>query len=454
MADSLVLRMWRARDKPGWRNFGVAMLVLSAALVVALFSAAVAQQGRILLAAVTTVIALGLAAWVAIAIVPNLARRTSLRWVVYQVDYRLTREGMVYLGVVAILILASVNTGNNLLFMILACSLAGILISGVLSRAVLTGIDLKFDMPEHVFAEQPVLAELELRNEKQAWPSFSLRVIGANKKGAGQILTRPVFFPYIPRLGCARQKVELTFPHRGAYRQDAFGIRTRFPFGFFEKTRHVDSELEIVVYPAVAPTDHFYEVLPLLSGEMVSYFRGRGHELHSLRDYLPTDSARRVDWKVTARAGHLMVREFAREDERRVMLVLDPFVGPPPAASGASSSTEQAGSERAAAEHAQRFERAVSIAACIAWHFNEINSVLQFRTDRFATPLAPAEEVIYDALRELAKIRPDESAVGGAFLDELASDHEIFKIILTARPQNTIPTALWSSSYFLFLNSL
>ena len=454
MADSLVLRMWRARDKPGWRNFGVAMLVLSAALVVALFSAAVAQQGRILLAAVTTVIALGLAAWVAITIVPNLARRTSLRWVVYQVDYRLTREGMVYLGVVAILILASVNTGNNLLFMLLACSLAGILISGVLSRAVLTGIDLKFDMPEHIFAEQPVLAELELRNEKQAWPSFSLRVIGANKKGAGQILTRPVFFPYIPRLSCARQKVELTFPHRGAYRQDAFGIRTRFPFGFFEKTRRVDSDLEIVVYPAVAPTDHFYEVLPLLSGEMVSYFRGRGHELHSLRDYLPTDSARVVDWKVTARAGHLMVREFAREDERRVMLVLDPFVGPPPAAPGTSVTTEQASSERAAAEHTQRFERAVSMAACIAWHFNEINSVLQFRTNRFATPMAPAEEIIYDALRELAKIQPDQSSVGGAFLDELASDHEIFKIILTARPQNTIPSALWSSSYFLFLNSL
>ena len=46
--------------------------------------------------------------------------------------------------------------------------------------------------------------------------------------------------------------------------------------------------------------DQFYEVLPLLSGEMASYFRGRGHELHSLRNYLPTDSARFVDWKVTA----------------------------------------------------------------------------------------------------------------------------------------------------------
>ena len=223
----------------------------------------------------------------------------------------------------------------------------------------------------------------------------------------------------------------------------------------------MDSELAIVVYPRVAPTDHFYEVLPLLSGEMVSYFRGRGHELHSLRDYLPTDSARVVDWKVTARAGHLMVREFAREDERRVMLVLDPFIGPPPpkivnvgATAASGSAPQQSAVDLAAAGHAQLFERAVSMAACIAWHFNEINSVLQFRTNRFATPMAPAEEIIYDALRELATIRADESAVGGAFLDTLASENEIFKIIITARPQNTIPTALWSSSYFLFINSL
>src|SRR6202050_3454969 len=293
--DSFTARWWRGIDRPGWRHFGIAMAVLSAALITALFSAAASQEGRVGLAAVTTVISLGLAAWVAVVIVPRLARRTSLRWLVYQVDYRLTREGVVYLVAISILVLAAVNTGNNLLFMILACSLAGILISGVLSRIVLTGIDLKFDMPEHIFAEQPVLAELELRNEKQTWPSFSFRVTGENKKGAAEVLTRPVFFPYLSRQGSARQKVELTFPRRGVYRQDAFSIRTRFPFGFFEKSRQVNSHLEIVVYPRVSPTDHFYEVLPLLSGEMASHFRGRGHELHSLGNYLHTDSARFVD---------------------------------------------------------------------------------------------------------------------------------------------------------------
>ena len=442
--ESTLQRWWQGRDRPGWRNFGIAMLALSAALVVALFSAAAAQEGRVLLAGITTIIALGIAAWVAVAIVPALAKRTSLRWLAYQVDYRLTRDGTIYLAAVFILVLAAVNTGNNLLFLILACLLAGILVSGVLSRVVLTGIDLKFDMPEHIFAEQPVLAEMELRNEKQAWPSFSLRVVGAGKSAASEILSRPVFFPYIPRMSAARQKVELRFPRRGVYRQDAFGIRTRFPFGFFEKTRRVESDIEITVYPRVEPTEQFYEVLPLLSGEMASQFRGRGHELHSLRDYLPTDSARYVDWKVTAKSGRLMIREFAREDERRVMLVLDPFLGPPRADLG----------ELAAAEHTERFERAVTMAACIAWHFNEIHSVMQFRTDRFSTPMAPAGEIIYDTLRELALIQPQTSAAGGAFLDDLTTEREVFKIILTARPQRSIPTALWSSSYFLFIDRL
>lgn len=453
--QSFIARLWNRRKQdpspassrwapaPGWRSFGIAMLVLSVALVVALFSAAVAQEGRFWLAALSTAVALGLAAWVGITIVPALARRTSLRWLAYQVDYRLTREGIIYLAALGILVLAAVNTGNNLLFMLLSCALAGILISGVLSRAVLTGVELKFDLPEHIFAERPVIAEIELRNEKQIWPSMSLRVTGENKNDEEQVLTTPVFFPYIPHLASVRQKVELNFPHRGVYRQDAFAVRTRFPFGFFEKSRRVDSEIEILVYPRVEPAEQFYEVLPLLSGEMASYFRGRGHELHSLRDYQPTDSARFVDWKTSAKTAQLMVREFAREDERRVMIVLDPFIRTADGATGTMAAV--------AADH---FERAVSLAASIAWHFYEIGSVIQFRTDRFSTTMAPAAEMIYEALAELARVQPDTSTVGGMFLDDLVREHEVFKIILTRRPQHSIPTALWSSSYIVFIGAL
>jgi len=446
MSSFVLARWWQERDRPGWRSFALAMITLAVALMVALYSASLAEEGRLWIASIAAAVALGLAGWVAIAIVPKLARRTSLHWLVYQVNYKITREGLIYLALVSVLVLAAVNTGNNLLFMVLACLLAGILISGVLSRVVLTGLELKLELPEHIFAEQPIVAAVELANQKRMWPSFSLRVVGESKskKTSSQILTKPVYFPYIPHQSSARQRVELLFPRRGVYRQDTFGIRTKFPFGFLEKTRRVESQLEVVVYPHVAPTEEFFEILPLLSGELVSNYRGRGNELHSIREYVTTDSARFVDWKASAKSGSLKVREFAREDERRLMLVLDPYVGP----------VEEDLDERARAEMEARFERAVSLCACIAWHFFEIDAVMQFRTDRLETPMTSSPFIIYDVLRELASIQPQTADNGQNFLLSLADQTEVFKIILTNRPQSSIPTALWSSSYFLFLESI
>jgi uncharacterized protein (DUF58 family) len=445
MSLSFAARLWSERDRAGWRLFAISMGTLAVAMVLALFSAAVAQEGRIGLATISALGALGLAGWVAVSFVPALAKRTSLRWIAYQVDYKLTREGIVFLGLILIVVIAAVNTGNNLLFLILGCLLAGVLISGVLSRAVLTGIEFKLELPEHIFAEQPLLATVEVRNEKEVWPSLSLRIVGeGTAENPATILARPVYFPYVPRRSSARQKVQLVFPKRGAYRQDAFGIRTRFPFGLFEKTRRVESPLEVVVYPHVEPAEQTFEVLPLISGEMASHYRGRGNELHAIRQYVASDSARFVDWKLSAKTGSLKVREYAREDEKRLMLVLDPFIGAPRAALGRLADDE----------HALRFERAVALTASIAWHFQGMNAVMQFRTDRIATPMAPASEIIYDILRELAFIEPDTSEAGGEFMDELATESEVFKIIVTRRAQRSVPSALWSSSYFIFFDSL
>ena len=118
-----------ARDRPpGWRNFGIAMLALSPPSSLALFSAAVAQEGRIWLAGDHHRVSLGIAGWVAITIVPALARRTSLRWIAYQIDYRLTRDGIIYLAARFLFWFSPRSTPATICsFMILACLLAGIL---------------------------------------------------------------------------------------------------------------------------------------------------------------------------------------------------------------------------------------------------------------------------------------------------------------------------------------
>ncbi len=444
MAETFVARWWRGLDRPGWRTFAIAMAALAIAMLLALYSGAAAETGRLRLAGMTALAALALAGWVGVTMVPVLARRTPLRWFAYQIDYKLTREGAIYLVGVFVVTLAALNTGNNLLFLVLASLLASIIVSGVVSRVVLTGIELQLELPEHIFAQQPVLATVELRNEKQTLPSFSLRVIGQPAKFPAEILARPVYFPYIPRRQSARQKVELVFPRRGVYRQEAFGIQTRFPFGFLQKTRKVDSGMELVVYPRVEPTEEFYEVLPLVSGELESFARGRGHDLYSIRDYQPTDSARFVDWKASAKTRTLKVREFTREDERRVMLVLDPSLDP--RADGSSGASPARANEK--------FERAVTLCACLAWHFYEIDSVMEFRSAGLTVRLAPAGEIIYEVLRHLAFVQPRPAEPHGDFLSSLTAEPGIFKIILTSQPRGSIPTSLWTSSYFLFIQSL
>ena len=110
---------------------------------------------------------------------PVLAKRTPLRWIGYKMEYRITREGWIYIGGIIIVALAALNTGNNLLFLILASLIAIILMSGILSSITLTGIELRLELPEHIFAGQTVRADVELENEKLTLPVFSLRVEAA-----------------------------------------------------------------------------------------------------------------------------------------------------------------------------------------------------------------------------------------------------------------------------------
>jgi uncharacterized protein (DUF58 family) len=446
-------------DWSGAKNFLLAMFLLMVALVISLNGAAFFDRGRWRTGAVLHSVALLLAFYVSVRLVPRMAAATPLRWLMYQVDYKFTREGGVYILATFVIALAALNTGNNLLFIIVSCLFAGMLISGLVSRIVLTGIELSLELPEHIFAQRPVLASLALTNRKLTLPSFSLLVSspeakdGKKPKGkaaaarvAGKVLNQPVYFPYVPRSKHSTQQVELTFPRRGRYQQDSFQVSSKFPFGFLLKTRKLPAAHEIVVYPPVQPTEEFYEILPLISGELESYFRGRGHDLYTIRDFQPGDPARHLDWKATARAQTLKVREFAREDERRVELIFDNSLpeGAPDAA------------------WPERFERGVSFCACLAWHFYEIDAQMSYRAPDRETRVAAADELIYDILEHLALVEPRTGAEA-RFLEALMAEStfaaaqgkpDTFKIIVTPRSRGSIPTSLWTSSYFVFMDSL
>ena len=58
-------------------------------------------------------------------------------------------------------------------------------------------------------------------------------------------------------------------------------------------------------------------------GEYRSTFKGTGMEFVDVREYLPGDDIRAIDWKVTARMGRPYVKKFVEERELTVILCVD-----------------------------------------------------------------------------------------------------------------------------------
>lgn len=61
----------------------------------------------------------------------------------------------------------------------------------------------------------------------------------------------------------------------------------------------------------------------LFAGQYSSVFKGRGMEFEEVREYIPGDDVRTIDWNVTARYGKPFIKKFVEERELTIMLLLD-----------------------------------------------------------------------------------------------------------------------------------
>jgi hypothetical protein len=141
------------------------------------------------------------------------------------VKYRVTRGGFLFILAVTLIGTAAVASANNLLFLVVATMLSVLLVSGLVSRLGLAGLELDFALPEHISAGPAVAATLAVRNVKLWMPSFSVNVAGVVEETgatAPPILTSAVYFPIIPGRATLEETVELRFSRRGAHRQDSF----------------------------------------------------------------------------------------------------------------------------------------------------------------------------------------------------------------------------------------
>lgn len=233
---------------------------------------------------------------------------------------RPTREGWWLIGATFVVGLAATNTGNNLLYLILAMLLSFMAVSGVLSEQAMRRVRLQREMPRRLFAGAAATFGVRLTNGKHRLPSYALHLTEPDP-GGGQAPVR--FFIKLGPQGKESWTYSLTFPRRGRQRLPGLRLFTRFPFGLFTKGTRPIQDHPVLVYPAVRALARDEVPAALEAGWRERHRRGRGAGLYNLRVYRPGDDPRLLHWKTSARMGDLIVKEQEEEERPRVRIILE-----------------------------------------------------------------------------------------------------------------------------------
>ena len=232
---------------------------------------------------------------------------------------KLTREGKYFVGITIGIGLAAINTGNNLLYLLLGWLLSVIIASGILSDVCLRAIAITRKAPKRIYANRPFLMELAATNKKKRFASYSLEVEDICD---GHPVDKRCYFLKIPEGKSQHTAYRHTINKRGLYQFQGFRISTKFPFGLFRKSTRSKAPSEVLVFPST----HAVSLPPprgQLLGDNQSNTVGRRGEFFGLREYRDGDDRRSIHWRSTAREGKLLVREYEDESQRRITLLID-----------------------------------------------------------------------------------------------------------------------------------
>lgn len=295
----------------------------------------------------------------------------------------ITKEGKWFIGVLLLIGVAAINTGNNLLYLVVAALLSLIIISGLMSESTLRGLSATRVLPARIFKGSPVIVRLKAENRKRFFPSFSFLV----KEGAGpSVSSVPAYFLKLKPNESALKTSEYTFLKRGLVRLTGLKVSTRFPFGLFIKGKEEPAGEDVLVFPSVRLKTGSLPKDFTSSGGAYSSGKGGGTELYGLRDYTLMDDSRLIHWKSAARASKLLVKEFERDAERKVLIVFENY----PAVE-------------------KVFEDMVDEAAALANHYIEKGYPVGLRTLSIEIKASSGRGQLMRILKALALITPEGS---------------------------------------------
>ncbi len=217
--------------------------------------------------------------------------------------------------------LAALSTAAALLYLMFSMMCAFFVLSALLATNSISNLTVRRESSRVWQAGVPYRVSLKIRNGKLFSPSHSLRLQDFLADGT---LMGAAFFDVVgPKGTLARRDYECVFLRRGVYRFARLVLATRFPFGLIERVLSFDRPGEVLVLPQSIKVDERMAEARADLGDFQSQRRGMGTGLYGLREYTPELSARDIHWKVSARRGRLMVREYESEERRRAIVILD-----------------------------------------------------------------------------------------------------------------------------------
>lgn len=214
---------------------------------------------------------------------------------------------------------AAMNTGNNLLYLLLGSMLGFIVVSSWLSEQAIRALCIERRGPRSVTVGHDLRLTYEVTNLKERLPSMAVEI-------SEQGLPEKAFLAHVPARGRASVRSVNSFVRRGIYPLGTVTLSTGFPFGLFEKERDVEIPGEIVVWPRtdrpVREPRPGEGKIPRVGMSSRGASGARG-EYRSLRAYRVGDDSRDIHWKSSARLREPVLRQYERDGADTRWICLD-----------------------------------------------------------------------------------------------------------------------------------
>lgn len=312
----------------------------------------------------------------------------------------------------ALLFVIGTSVQAGWLLVVASCLLGTAIVGLVLPLRMVRGIEVERRAPAEAFQGEEVRIDLEVVNRSRH-VRLALEVRDEHLSPS---------LAFLPRLRPGERliiRTRRTARRRGVARSEEIRLASGAPLGAAESRRRVRAISETVVYPRlVRLTDlPFLEAAPTPERAMHSApRRGGGPDYLGVREYRTGDSLRHVHWPSTARHGEVMVREFEREQTRRLVVVLD-----------AITDAGQADGETP-------LDRCCSVAASVAFAAHALGQGVRVVASAGAEPASLARTEPQALLRWLAELRPGGGLSLADLLGRLGSEVLGAETVLLALP--------------------